>query len=279
MNFQIVTLQPEGYLHSRCFEEVAELLEFSLCDLGHQAKRSINRFHPQDLNILLGYHLLPDPSVLRTVSYGVYQLEPLSALSELMQERALAVLRGAKWVWDYSEQNRSWLEERGIRSSLMIPGYHFQMQKISLVKNPEIDLLFFGAVTPRRARILERIRLKIPRLKILEGVYGKERDEWIARSQAILNIHSYDRPLFEAVRISYLLNNRCAVISEVSESEVYGGVPSLIFNDEKIDDLIDLFQERGRLRLIAEREAEFFKEHYSMSEILKEFLDSNKEIS
>lgn len=270
MKFQIVTLQPEGYLHSRCFEEIAELLELSLRDLGVEAIRAINRLHPQEMNLLLGYHLIPDPKILGEAPYGVYQLEHLTALPEWLQERALAVLRGARWVWDYSLQNQDWLRRQGIESTLVIPGYHPQLQKIQLAQNPEIDLLFFGAVTPRRAAILEKIAKKIPNLKILEGVYGKERDEWIARSKAILNLHSYDRPLFEAVRISYLLNNRCAVISEPSEGELYGGIPSLRFSEEDCDHLKEFIEEPIRLRAIAESEAETFKNDYSMVTHLKD---------
>ena len=272
MKFQIVTLQPEGYLHSRCFEEIAELLELSLRDLGVEAKRVINRLHPQEMNLLLGYHLIPDPKILGTAPYGVYQLEPLTALPEWLQERALAVLRGARWVWDYSLQNQEWLRSRGIESTLVTPGYHPQLQKIQLVQNPEIDLLFYGAVTPRRAVILDKIANKIPHLnlKVLEGIYGKERDEWIARSKAILNLHSYDRPLFEAVRISYLLNNRCAVISEPSEGELYEGIPTLRFSEESYHSLKESLEEPMKLRSLAEREAEIFKNNYSMVTNLKD---------
>ena len=269
MKFQIITLQPEGYLHSRCFEELAELLECSLRDLGHEAERSVNRLHPDRMNILLGYHLLPDPSILDSVAFGVYQLEHLSALPDWLQERALAVLRRARWVWDYSESNQMWLRERGIDSTLVVPGYHSQLERIQRDENPEIDLLFFGAVTPRRRIFLEKVSQRIPRLKILEGVYGKERDEWIARSKAILNLHSYERPLFEAVRISYLLNNRCAVFSESSEGGAYEGIPSLIISESEIDHLKVVLEDTGQLRAIAEQEAKRFREDFLMTEILK----------
>jgi len=41
-------------------------------------------------------------------------------------------------------------------------------------------------------------------LKRFFGVYGKERDEFIARSKLLLNIHYYSAKIFEAVRVSYL---------------------------------------------------------------------------
>ena len=96
-----------------------------------------------------------------------------------------------------------------------------------------------------------------------------ERDEWIARSKAILNLHSYERPLFEAVRISYLLNNRCAVFSESSEGGAYEGIPSLIISESEIDHLKVVLEDTGQLRAIAEQEAKRFREDFLMTEILK----------
>ena len=37
---------------------------------------------------------------------------------------------------------------------------------------------------------------------------------WIARSKIVLNLHQYDAQVFEIVRVSYLLANRRAVVSE-----------------------------------------------------------------
>src|SRR6185369_9502980 len=46
------------------------------------------------------------------------------------------------------------------------------------------------------------------------GVYGTERDHLIARAKIVLNVHMYDAKVFEIVRVSYLLSNRCFVVSE-----------------------------------------------------------------
>jgi hypothetical protein len=45
-------------------------------------------------------------------------------------------------------------------------------------------------------------------------VYGADRDAWIARSKIVLNLHYWDAKIFEIVRVSYLLANRRAVVSE-----------------------------------------------------------------
>jgi hypothetical protein len=45
-------------------------------------------------------------------------------------------------------------------------------------------------------------------------VYGDERDRLIARSRVVLNVHYYEAKVFEIVRVSYLLGNGRAVVSE-----------------------------------------------------------------
>ena len=85
-----------------------------------------------------------------------------------------------------------------------------------IVAVPEdIDVLFYGAMTDRRRAILDKLRAKGFRVESLFGVYGAGRDAWIARSKIVINIHySEQAKIFEIVRISYLLANRRAVVSE-----------------------------------------------------------------
>jgi hypothetical protein len=60
------------------------------------------------------------------------------------------------------------------------------------------------------------------KLIALFGVYGDERDQWIARSKIVLNMHYSDRQIIEQSRISYLLNNQRFVVSEDSSVNPYG---------------------------------------------------------
>ena len=59
------------------------------------------------------------------------------------------------------------------------------------------------------------------RVETLFGVYGSERDAYIARSKIVLNVHYYQAQLLEQPRIAYLLNNRRFVVSEASENDPY----------------------------------------------------------
>lgn len=63
MNFNICIAQPTNYIHSAAFSELAELIAYSLQDLGHAVAISINQTYSDATNILIGVHLL-DPSLI-----------------------------------------------------------------------------------------------------------------------------------------------------------------------------------------------------------------------
>jgi hypothetical protein len=67
----------------------------------------------------------------------------------------------------------------------------------------------------------------------IDGCYGQMRDDYLARSKIVLNIHAWeDLPALETVRLSYLLANRCFVISEFADHDPYpGGVVYAGYDD------------------------------------------------
>jgi hypothetical protein len=54
------------------------------------------------------------------------------------------------------------------------------------------------------------------------GVYGRPRDDLIARSKLVLNLHYYDSQIFEIVRVFYLISNAIPTIGEVNKTTVIG---------------------------------------------------------
>jgi hypothetical protein len=72
-------------------------------------------------------------------------------------------------------------------------------------------------MTERRRSVLQAIEAMGFRVHYQFGIYGAARDALIARSKIVLNIHRNSVKIFEIVRVSYLLANRKAVVSEVSD--------------------------------------------------------------
>jgi hypothetical protein len=82
-------------------------------------------------------------------------------------------------------------------------------------------VLFYGSLSERRKAAI--LALKDAGLKVAAAfnAYGAERDAYIARAKVVLNLHYWEGNPFEALRVSYLLNNRACVVSEESDDPVF----------------------------------------------------------
>jgi hypothetical protein len=90
------------------------------------------------------------------------------------------------------------------------------LRRIPIAPVQNVDILFYGMVDNGRietSQFLEKAGLKAHHLC---GVYGEARDEVISRSKLVLNLHAQGMGLFEIVRVSYLLANSKAVVSQHS---------------------------------------------------------------
>ena len=87
-------------------------------------------------------------------------------------------------------------------------------------------MLFYGSLNDRRREVLLKLEAAGARVHHAFGVYGEERDALIARAKLVLNVHFYESKVFEIVRVSYLLANGKAVITEPSPDlgRLAGGV-------------------------------------------------------
>jgi hypothetical protein len=243
--YNIVLIQPAGYPHSMALYEIGLLLFHSLQSLGIPSDFRLNHFG-DSANIVLGYHLLNDPGVVLQHPCIIYQLEQLSDREGWFNENRFEILRQAREVWDYSPENVRFLRDKGIQNVKLLPiGFHEKLQTI-LKADPSIDILFYGSLNPRRNAVLAAL-MKHCRVEVLFNVYGKERDQYISRSKIILNIHFFAAQIMEQVRISYLLNNRCFVISEDAALNPYKGLVTA-----PLDELVDCC--RRYLQAPAERE-------------------------
>lgn len=216
--FNVCLPQPEGYEHSFCLLELAELLGFSLQDLGYDATFSINEIFPDRRNIVIGCHLLSTDLIARmpesTIVVNteqIYDEDPFEWNTNIFG-----------WVrafetWDYSPRNIAAFERLGLPGvRLLRIGHQPQLTRIPKTPEQDIDVLFYGSVTERRQAIFDQIRARGLNLVTLFGVYGAERDAYISRAKVVLTLHNHASEIFEVVRVHYLLSNAVAVVGEVN---------------------------------------------------------------
>ncbi len=216
--FHITLVQPEGFLHSEAFREVGETLQFGLRSIGHAALIQDNSIDPTASNVLLGAHLLtPEDAVLVPTGSILYNLEQLGGPS--LPKHFYELGRHCQ-VWDYSLQNiETWKVMRCALPPVHVPlGHVPELSRIKPAPKQDIDVLFYGSLNERRARIVNALKEAGVNVHVLFGIYGEKRDKFIARSKIVLNVHFYDAKIFEIVRVSYLLANSKAVVTEIGPS-------------------------------------------------------------
>jgi hypothetical protein len=269
--YNVVLIQPDGYVHSLGVYEIGKLLMLSFISLGIPCRFHINTFERDAVNILLGYQLLPAGTSLPPYRSVCYQLEQLSNREGWYTADLHALLRQMDSVWDYSAENVQFLRAQGIADVHHLPiGFHPGLQTIKPRRYQDIDVLFYGSINSRRQAVLELLDRET-NLVVLFGSYGNERDAFIARSKIVLNVHFYESQIMEQARISYLLNNAVFVLSEHSPSDTYGGIVEAVPYAEIVD-RCRYFLSNAAERTIAAREAYDRFREWSMVTLLEQVL-------
>lgn len=272
--YRVCMFKPEGYSHSHGFVEIAALLKCSLDSLGVPCDLQVNQLASDRTNILLGANLVTFTPELSACRYIPYQLEQIDPDSTWFTENMFDILRHAHQVWDYSTHNIAILARNGIEARHVSVGYHPKLERIPQPAEKPIDVLFYGSINERRQGVLQRLA-DDPDIaaKILFGAYGQERDAYVAASKIVLNVHAFAAKVFETVRISYLLNNRCFVLAEDSPINPYPKVqlPTCTY-DELVEKCRYYLSRPRECRRMAQQSYVQFRENYPMTSILSRVL-------
>ena len=253
MKFAVSIVSPQGYQHSKVFQEIGETIHYALLEMGHDSILTSQTDIPNRQHIILGSNLLPFyPTKISSRSI-LYNLEQITPDSPWLQSAFLDILRQYP-VWDYSQSNIKQLTRLGITSVQHLPiGYMSQLTRICPV-DEDIDVLLYSSLNERRWHIIKSLKAHGVKAEAVFGLYGKERDQLIARSKIVLNIHFYEAKVFEVVRVSYLLANQRVVISErgcnpVEEAAFSTGVVFADYDNlvNTCLDLLSSLEDRNRI--------------------------------
>ena len=259
--YHVFQVRPTGYAHADALTELAESVYYGLRRLGLPVT-----FHepplPSSRTIIFGAHLL-DAASARAVPADaiIFNSEQIDADSPWLSGPYMEVLR-THHVWDYSAENVQRLTQRGVHTVQHVPlGYLPELSRIAPAAQ-DIDVLFYGSVNPRRQFILEALQRRGLKVTALTGCYGEARDQLIARSKVVLNLHYYESKVFEIVRVSYLLSNFKAVVAECDagtsiEPDLLEALRTAPY-DGLVDACVELVQDEAGRRALAQRGYELF---------------------
>jgi SAM-dependent methyltransferase len=276
--FQIALIRPRGYLHTDAFRELAEALQAALQSLGHTSRIQEKFLDPSWTNLIFGAHLLA-PEQMQTIPQGsiIYNLEQLGGA---LLKPAYYELAARLQIWDYDLRNiEYWKQFNGAYAPVHVPiGYVPELSRIAASPSQDIDVLFYGSLNDRRNRILNALKNAGVNVHTVFGVYGKDRDDLIARARIVLNIHFYESKVFEIVRVSYLLANSKAVVTESSEDVEMGkGLSEAVLSlpyDQLVEGCCSLLRNETERRTLETRGFQWFSKRKE-SDILNNALQQS----
>lgn len=239
------------------FDDLIDSVVASLQQLGHECSVSTNEVRSGAINILIGSIIFDEillASVL-TQPYIVYQMEILDDQRGHLKNypNYLGFLSRAQSVWDYSPKNVAYLKSKGLSNvEYLPPGYHPICEKVNWRSSPhQFDFLFIGSLSQRRIAFLENLIKRgyaVGAITDAKKAFGAQRDQVVADSKIILNIHCFENlNNLETVRISYLLANRAVVVSETSDHDPYQGAIEYANYDALTDHCIAVLNDASNL--------------------------------
>ncbi|HEY2634918.1 MAG TPA: hypothetical protein VGI51_09340 [Steroidobacteraceae bacterium] len=278
--FNVTLIHPGAYIHSLALKEAADYVHATLVACGYPSARTTNHLASNAHNIIFCAHLLGPGDIVKipsdSIIFNSEQLEDTAGWH--LQGGAYFETLGRFFVWDYSARNLDKIVHP--RKRLIPFRYCNQLLRPQLRREPGPSLLFYGAVTPRRRRILEKLHSSGVPVEVLFGEYGGERDEKLRRSWAVLNLHkSDDTSAFEPIRCFYPLINAVPIISEETEdaaaqdfrgavfffdqASLVDGVKSLRADarayDERSRDMLENFKRTSALPEVAAAAEHFYQ--------------------
>lgn len=205
------------------YDEIIETVAWGLRQLGRKVTTGINSVQPDATNIVFGAQMLEGPALEKLPRDSViYNLEQMAGLEAASIREGMRYCARHFTIWDYSELNfpvwRAVAPE--VRLQHVPVGYAPVLTRIAKPKVQDIDVLFYGGPGGERLRVFEALCNALLRTVFVHGLYGAGRDGLIARAKLVLNVNQYaDTGVFEIARVSYLLANSKAVVSDLPPRE------------------------------------------------------------
>lgn len=196
----------------------------------------------------------------------IYNFEQLYDGCRWDNPRYLNILKDRE-IWDYSVFNINWLQKKGLGKLIKhmkikyAPTLEFKFENFPDFE--DIDILFIGSMNERRQFIFDQLQKVAPHLNIIfrNNVWGIDKNELIARSKIILNIHYYLTGILETPRISQVVANDKFIISELSNADDQADWPGIVFvpYNELVNTVLHYSQQPNECMNLAKKSYEYFK--------------------
>jgi len=217
--FNVCHLMPPGraYEGLRSYRDHADAFVWALQALGYPASYSVNGMLPGAINIVMGAQMLAveqlDALPPGTVIYNLEQMarQKIEELKPIVREL------GRRFpIWEFSDANLPVWQALGARDVQYVKiGWAPVLERVPRAAVQDIEVLIYGNPSGERLKLFEALCWGGLHSIFACGFYEEERDALVARSKVIVNASLYVSRIFEISRVSYLLANGKAVVSQI----------------------------------------------------------------
>jgi hypothetical protein len=203
------------------FTEVALCLRDAIRAAGYPSEIRHGDPDPSALTLVLGAlpPFTPQMNALDPRRTAIVNFEQLASTSSIAGPAYRQWLR-PRIVVDYHSANVEFLQrengpgQRAFELPIMpVPSIIFQRE---LLPDKQVDVLFFGTMSERRAEIILRLQAAGLSVETVAGAYGDELTPAIRRARLVLHVHFYETGLFPVARVLQPLANALPVVCEDS---------------------------------------------------------------
>ncbi|KAF0186727.1 MAG: hypothetical protein FD163_2 [Hyphomonadaceae bacterium] len=250
-------------------DEFVEAIAWGLGEFGYECtiKRATVTFDAVNILFAGGGQDLGEMSRIAPKTI-VFNLEQMGDHKSQINSASYFALMRHFPTWEYSRKNMSLLPQYGVSELHHVPiGYVPVLERIAPAPVKDIDVLFYGSKNDRRYDVFDAIKAKGLNMVYNEPFTNwtrEERDALIARSKLVLNVGFFDDVhIFEEVRVSYLLNNKICVVSELRDDTIIEDDMRQCCAFAKADQIaqtcVELCNDEAKRNEIAQRGYDIFK--------------------
>jgi hypothetical protein len=224
------------------------------------------------------------PLVYMPRHYVFYNGEPLSVPRWRDNADWWAGMRGALSVWGYAQNNAPIVASLGVPFAFVPFGYAPYYEDIFRANvggadlEEDVDVLFFGTVSPRRQRVIDQLRSRgVNVLAVTRDnpLHGAALDQAIARAKIVLGIHSHEDPathIADFARLDHLLSNRRFVLHEdlfpVGSDQAFERIVTTSPYDQLAERCVHHLAHHDERRRIAEASHAWFKRERALDDFI-----------
>lgn len=278
--FNVTVITPDDHQFAHVLYDWARCIEWAITELGYDCYLTHNNMEKDRLNLILGAHHIRQMPAFEG-EYVVVNTELIDGrglVNHNIHDEYIEFMKGAKWVWDEVAKNAPHIEKyTGHKPLNYTGGYVPIMEECPLRKPKDIDMMFFGSVTIKRAQYIRHLHDLGCEVFTMFNFPEVFRNDLIARSRVHLApCHDLPRGHASIQRLCYLLNNRQAVVSEESSDHVeLAKLGWYVPSEDFVDTCVEVLKSYDTLETKSKITQAYvtFKEKYPFTAQIRSLLD------